>query len=117
MNQALSLPLRESTRPVELRDTAPGERPDGWTCRPTDAAREALFFIRAEAEADVLCKLLNLFALQGWLPSQVHAVQEQDWLQIELRVPGLPAKRADVLAERMRSMVSVDEVQVGAGFV
>ncbi|WP_371367531.1 hypothetical protein ACA097_27755 [Pseudomonas sp. QL9] len=117
MNQALSLPPRESTLPVELFGAAPEERPDGWTCRPTDAVREALFAIRAEAEADVLCKLLNLFALQGWLPSEVHAVQEQDWLRIELRVPGLPAKRAEVLAERMRSMVSVAEVEVGAGIV
>ncbi|WP_160287053.1 hypothetical protein [Pseudomonas knackmussii] len=117
MNQALSLPLRESTLPVELFGAAPEERPDGWTCRPADATREALFVIRAEAEADVLCKLLNLFALQGWLPSEVHAVKEQDWLRIELRVPGLPAKRAEVLAERMRSMVSVAEVQVGAGIV
>lgn len=117
MNQALPLPLHESTLPVELFDAAPEERPDGWTCRPADAAREALFVIRAEAEADVLCKLLNLFALQGWLPSEVHAVREQDWLRIELRVPGLPAKRAEVLAGRMRSMVSVADVHEGTGVV
>lgn len=117
MNQTLPLPVRASTRPLELFDAAPEERPDGWSCHPTDAAREALFVIRAEAEADVLCKLLNLFALQGWLPSEVHAVQKHDWLRIELRVPGLPAKRADVLAERMRSLVSVAEVHQGAGIV
>lgn len=114
MNQALSLPVRETRLPVGLLEDLPAERPDGWTCRPADATQEALFVIQAEAEADVLCKLLNLFALQGWLPAEVHAVREQDWLRVELRVPGLPVKRAEILAERMRSLVCVAEVQLGA---
>ncbi|MDF3936184.1 hypothetical protein [Pseudomonas citronellolis] len=117
MNQALSLPCSASTLPVALLDDNAGERPDGWTRRPADALREARFAIHAEAEADVLCKLLNLFALQGWLLAEVHARQEGEWLQVSLRVPGMPVQRAEVMAARMRSLVSVAAVELDFGAI
>lgn len=112
MNQALSLPSSTATLPASLFDAAPVERPDGWTRRPADMARQAHFAIRAEADADVLCKLLNLFALQGWLPAEVHAVQAGEWLLVDLRIAGMPEQRGEVMAERMRSLVSVAAVEL-----
>ncbi|GLU39925.1 MULTISPECIES: hypothetical protein [Pseudomonas] len=112
MNQAVSLPSSTATLPASLFDAAPAERPDGWTRRPADMARQAHFAIRAEADADVLCKLLNLFAVQGWLPAEVHVVQAGEWLQVDLRIAGMPEQRGEVMAERMRSLVSVAAVEL-----
>lgn len=112
MNQAVSLPSNTTALPASLLDATPVERPDGWTRRPADMARQAHFAIRAENDADVLCKLLNLFALQGWLPAEVHAVQAGEWLQVDLRVTGMPEQRGEVMAERMRSLVSVATVEL-----
>ncbi|MCY1269193.1 hypothetical protein D9M68_203670 [compost metagenome] len=109
MNQALrTLFTPADSQPVELF----GLRPDGWTPRPEDAGHSALFAIRAEAEADILCRLLNLFAIQGYLPTEMQAREEDGWMHVHLRLPALPRHRAEVLAARMRAMVTVSEVEL-----
>ncbi|MNM92319.1 hypothetical protein D3C81_1046470 [compost metagenome] len=106
MNQALHL----SSSPADCLPADLQYRPDGWGARPEDARHSALFDIQAEAEADILCRLLNLFALQGYLPAEVHAHQKDGWIQVRLRLHALPRHRAEVIAARMRSMVTVSEV-------
>ncbi|WP_374439771.1 hypothetical protein [Pseudomonas panipatensis] len=114
MNPALSHPpTRESHRPTECSDQpAPTERAAAWSPRAEDAQHQALFDIRAEAEADTLCRLLNLIVVHGYPPAEVHAVQDGDWLQVRLRVPRLPRQRAGVIAARLRSLVDVAGVDL-----
>jgi hypothetical protein len=79
---------------------------------PTEAAADALYLIRAEIDADILCRLLNQFALQGHVPAEVESSRREDWMDIALRVNTLPRYRAEVIAQRMRGMVSVCSVDL-----
>ncbi|WP_259755076.1 hypothetical protein [Pseudomonas sp. GCEP-101] len=91
----VNLPLNHQDRPV-----------------PTEIAADARYLIRAEVDADILCRLLNQFALQGHVPAEVEASRREDWLDIALRVNTLPRYRAEVIAQRMRGMVSVCSVDL-----
>lgn len=79
---------------------------------PTEAAADVRYLIRAEIDADILCRLLNQFALQGHVPAEVESSRREDWLDIALRVNTLPRYRAEVIAQRMRGMVSVCSVDL-----
>jgi len=91
----VDLPLTHRDRPV-----------------PTEVAADVRYLIRAEIDADILCRLLNQFALQGHVPAEVESSRREEWLDIALRVNTLPRHRAEVIAQRMRGMVSVDSVEL-----
>lgn len=86
-------------------------------CRaaPPPQAVDAHYRVDTECDADVLCRLLNLFALQGQIPAEVQALRQEDGLQIGLRLTTLPRHRAELIAERMRGMVSVCSVDLRIG--
>lgn len=79
---------------------------------PTETAADVRYLIRAEIDADILCRLLNQFALQGHVPAEVESSRREDWMDIALRVNTLPRYRAEVIAQRMRGMVSVCSVDL-----
>lgn len=79
---------------------------------PTEAAADVRYLIRAEIDADILCRLLNQFALQGHVPAEVESSRREGWLDIALRVNTLPRYRAEVIAQRMRGMVSICSVDL-----
>ena len=79
---------------------------------PTEVAADVRYLIRAEIDADILCRLLNQFALQGHVPAEVESSRREDWLDIALRVNTLPRYRAEAIAQRMRGMVSVCSVDL-----
>jgi len=89
---------------VESFNTAP-TRADAW--HTTNAHCLAQYRLQAEAEADVLCRALNLFALQGLTPQQVHVEREDDLLTLEILMDGLSWHRAQVIAEKLRNLISV----------
>lgn len=66
----------------------------------------------AEAEADVLCRVLNHFALQFLVPQQVQVQQRDGWLTIEVVLDGLSWHRAHVIAEKLRNLISVSSVEL-----
>jgi hypothetical protein len=66
----------------------------------------------AEAEPDLLCRALNLFALQLLTPEQVSAQRQDDWLTIEVVIDGLSWHRAQVIAEKLRNLISVCSVEL-----
>jgi len=68
--------------------------------------------VLAEAEPDLLCRALNLFALQLLLPQSVHMTREDDLLSLDIVVDGLSWHRAEVLAEKLRNLISVCSVQL-----
>ena len=66
--------------------------------------------IVAEAEADVLCRALNLFALQQLIPQHVEVMREDDVLRIEIISNEQSWHRAQVIGEKLRNLVSVCEL-------
>ena len=61
----------------------PATRVDAWAANSSHC--QAHYHIVAEAEPDVLCRVLNLFALQQLIPQQVQALRDGDTLSIEIR--------------------------------
>ncbi|KNC14699.1 MULTISPECIES: hypothetical protein [Pseudomonas] len=85
-------------------------RPDVWAAG--NLTTTVQFNLSAEIEADVLCRVLNLFAMQYLIPCQLAARQVADSLEIQVQVSELSWHRAQVIAEKMRNLISVLDVQL-----
>ena len=68
------------------------------------------YHIVAEAEAAVLCRALNLFALQQLIPRYVNVVRDNDRLSIEIVSDEQSWHRAQVIGEKLRNLVCVCEL-------
>lgn len=93
-----------------LEVITPSPRPDVWASHA--APCQVLFRIQAEADADVLCRVLNLFALQQLIPQHVQAVRDGDTLSIEIRSHEQSWHRAQIIGEKLRNLISVFDLQV-----
>lgn len=91
-------------------DAALSRRTDAWAAHA--APCQVHYRIVAEVEPDLLCRALNLFALQWLTPRQVSAVQEEDLMLIDIALEGLSWHRAQVIGEKLRNLISVCSVQV-----
>jgi hypothetical protein len=85
-------------------------RPDAWSA--SNAHCRARYQVLAEAEPDLLCRVLNLFAMQYLIPRQVSVVHQDGMLMIQAQVGDLTWHRAQVIGEKMRSLISVCSVQL-----
>ena len=83
----------------------PATRIDAWAVN--SAHCQANYQIVAEAEPDVLCRVLNYFALQFLTPSQVTVSRQEDLLNIDIVMDGLSWHRAQVIGEKIRNLISV----------
>ena len=72
----------------------------------------AQYQILAEAEPDLLVRVLNLFALQFLTPEHVNVQRMDDLLSIDLVMSGLSWHRAQVIAEKLRNLISVSSVNL-----
>ncbi|MBD8191213.1 hypothetical protein IFR35_01885 [Pseudomonas fluorescens] len=88
-----------------VETTHPAARVDAWAV--TSAHCEAHYQIVAEAEPDVLCRVLNYFALQFLTPRHVSVNREDDLLSIDIVIDGLSWHRAQVIGEKIRNLISV----------
>ncbi|WP_395610070.1 hypothetical protein [Pseudomonas sp. B22129] len=88
-----------------VETTLPVTRVDAWAV--TSAHCQAHYRIVAEAEPDVLCRVLNFFALQFLTPQQVSVMRDDDLLTIEIVMAGLSWHRAQVIGEKIRNLISV----------
>lgn len=57
-----------------------------------------------------MCRVLNLFAMQYLIPHQINVLQQDDVLEIDIEVMALTWHRAQVIAEKMRSLINVCSV-------
>lgn len=90
--------------------TDPTARADVWAAgNPTAAVR---FRLVAEAQADVPCRLLNLFAMQYLIAQRIQMVREDDLLHIELELHDVTWHRAEVIASKMRNLIEVCSVDL-----
>lgn len=107
------MPAHASASPLHLVPSVPlDHRVDAWNGAVTRLI-DAHFHIQADAEPDVLCRLLGFFAQQQLTPSDVSAHREDDdRFALTIRHPSLCARRAEVIAQKMRSLVSVFAVEL-----
>ncbi|WP_298190174.1 hypothetical protein [uncultured Pseudomonas sp.] len=85
-------------------------RADVWAA---NAARTHVQYrILAEAEPDTLCRLFSYFAQQLMTPQQVNVQQSQEQFLIEVQQADISWHRAEVIAQKMRSLVSVFAVEL-----
>ena len=94
---------------LEAVNSAP-PRADVWNV--SNAHCLAQYHILAEAEPDLLVRVLNLFALQFLTPEQVNVQRMDDLLSIDLVMGGLSWHRAQVIAEKLRNLISVCSVDL-----
>jgi len=85
-------------------------RPDAWSASNVQCS--ARFQIQIEAEADSLCRVLNLFAMQYLIPQQVNVMQQDEMLSIDVQLSGLTWHRAQVIGQKMRSLINVCSVEL-----
>ncbi|WP_426233766.1 hypothetical protein [Pseudomonas sp. TWP3-2] len=88
----------------------PPPRADVWNV--SNAHCRAQYQILAEAEPDLLCRALNLFALQFLTPQQVNVQRLDDLLSLDIVIDGLSWHRAEVIAEKLRNLISVCSVNL-----
>ncbi|WP_460951102.1 hypothetical protein AB6N16_28685 [Pseudomonas marginalis] len=93
-----------------IETTYPVTRVDAWAVN--SAHCQAHYRIVAEAEPDVLCRVLNYFALQCLTPRQVTVNREDDLLTIDILMDGLSWHRAQVIGEKIRNLISVCSLDV-----
>jgi|GEM_PF-308379 len=85
-------------------------RTDVWSANNAQCC--VRYQILVEAEPDSLCRLLNLFAMQYLIPQQVSVLRQDDLLMVDVQIDQLTWHRAQVIGEKMRSLISVCSVEV-----
>jgi len=93
-----------------VETTHPLTRVDVWAANSVHC--RAHYQIVAEAEPDVLCRVLNYFALQLLTPSQVTVSRQEDLLNIDIVMESLSWHRAQVIGEKIRNLISVCTLHV-----
>ncbi|MCU0116932.1 hypothetical protein N8H74_01605 [Pseudomonas sp. B2M1-30] len=88
----------------------PSPRADVWNV--SNAHCRAQYRILAEAEPDLLVRVLNLFALQFLTPEQVSVQRLDDLLSVDMIIDGLSWHRAQVIGEKLRNLISVCSVDL-----
>jgi hypothetical protein len=96
---------------LEAVNTSP-IRADVWNAG--NAHCRVHYQLLAEAEPDLLCRALNLFALQFLTPQQVSAQRMDDLMSIDIVMDGLSWHRAEVIAEKLRNLINVCSVELQA---
>ncbi|MFC6337133.1 hypothetical protein GIR22_04320 [Pseudomonas sp. CCM 7891] len=89
---------------------SPAPRVDAWAV--SNAHCQAHYQILAEAEPDVLCRVLNYFALQFLVPQHMNMQREDDLLTIDIVIDGLSWHRAQVIGEKLRNLISVCSLEL-----
>lgn len=97
------MPALEAVSPTPLRA-------DVWNL--SNAHCRVRYQLLAEAEPDLLCRVLNHFALQFLIPQQVNVLQQDDLFSIDVVLDGLSWHRAQVIAEKLRNLISVCSVDL-----
>ena len=96
--QALQQPLLAASAAAPDRDPAAGR---------------TFFFITAEADCNLLLRLLQPFARLGVTPYRVHLSTEQgtgEEMSLDLRIPGADPDVAERLANLCRAVIGVRSV-------
>lgn len=86
------------------------DRADHWAA--TSVTTTVTYQIVVEAEADVLCRVLNHFAQQYLTPQHVSALRQDTLMLIDIHQPDISWHRANVIAANLRGLISVCSVEL-----
>ncbi|MBD1586101.1 hypothetical protein [Pseudomonas typographi] len=87
-------------------------RNDPWA---RDLATECVrFVLNAQPQPDVACRVMNLLAMQYLMAHHAHLQVQHGVLRLELEVAQVSWHRAQLIAQRMRGLVDVDDVVLEA---
>lgn len=70
----------------------------------------AAYAVRADICPQVVIRLIGYFAQQNLVPSSIRVRRWSDELAISIEQPGLDEHQAEIIAEKMRAIVSVMSV-------
>lgn len=104
--------LEAFSQPFAGLSQAPVEPSRGDVWAANAARAQVQYRILAEAEPDILCRLLGYFAQQSMIPQQVSVQQLHEDLLIEVQQADISWHRAEVIAQKMRSLTSVCSVEL-----
>jgi acetolactate synthase small subunit len=110
MQEFTSIETGEASMPNLEAVSVPNLRPDVWATSNIQVRTQ--YQILAEAEPDLLCRVLNLFAMQYLIPQHVSVLQQDQMLMIEIQLDGLTWHRAQVIGEKMRNLIDICSVSV-----
>lgn len=69
---------------------------------------QAVFSVVAEHDASTLSRILDFFALNGFVPGNISAFVLPDRMQqITVACPGLAAERARVIQQKIQQIITV----------
>jgi hypothetical protein len=77
----------------------------------SDSAK-ATFAIQTDICPQILCRLLGLLAQQGRLVERVDARRRPEGLDVRIEIAGIAEHHAEIVAAKMRSLVSVRAVRL-----
>ena len=72
----------------------------------------AEFKVRGDASPQLLMRILGLFAQQDRMPDRATVEKVDETLEVVVAVGALPWHRAEVVAEKIRSMIGTHSVQL-----
>ncbi len=75
---------------------------------------KARFVVHAVPDMQTLPRVINYFAQLGMVPTRVEARREGERMAISIEQSGLDTRRAAVIAEKMRSSVLIETVELTA---
>ena len=70
------------------------------------------FKIRGDASPQLLMRILGLLAQQDRMPDRATIAKVGETLEVVIAIGALPRHRADVVAEKIRSMIGTHSVQL-----
>jgi hypothetical protein len=73
---------------------------------------KATFAIQTDICPQILCRLLGLLAQQGRLVERVDARRRPEGLDVRIEIAGIAEHHAEIVAAKMRSLVSVRAVRL-----
>lgn len=76
------------------------------------ASKMVSFKVIADADPQILPRILGAFARFGHIPAQCHARLDGSQVFVEVRQDGMAAQTADRIADRMRSWVGIEHVEL-----
>ena len=89
---------------------ATDHRPETSPSPSPGAQPAARFFITAAATPGVMPRVIEQFARRGLVPERWHSVVDENSIRIDLRVTGMDATVASVLAAALRGTVDIHSV-------
>lgn len=86
------------------------ERPDHWAA--THETGAVHYQLVGDAQPDLLCRVLNLLAMQYLVPQSLAVLRHGGLLHIDLHVDGVTWHRAGIIGHKMRNLIDVEAVEL-----